>query len=183
MQHSHSSSPNTPSKEEFDFHKHLSVLASMCKFDLTLDMIGVFDRVFGGMGYEMGTAAIVRVLCSRNAKDPFPSLSDLIILAKWSEEDPMSAQEAADRVWKSIGEFGAYQRELAREKLNRLCNEVIDRTDWAFLCAAETSQGPTIRAQLRGTAQSIIDSRKQSEIDSLLKTVPKLSQMKALHEK
>lgn len=150
------------------FDKAIAALATVCRFQLTPQVAGIYDGVMKQFGYPEATRALQKVFLTRRSNDPFPSVAELISLVDSKISDQSAAQEASDRVWRAISMFGWNNEKPAKMWLGDLGAKVVERMGWDYLTQAESSQGPVIRAQIRETAKSILESERFQSVNKLL---------------
>jgi len=155
-------------KDKANFLKSLSVLATACKYQLTEEVIQVYDRALSTIGYGNAERAIVKAFMIRRSNDPMPSVFDLVRFASGKTSDEAMASELSDKIWDAVARFGAYSENQAKEFVGTIGAKVINRVGWSFLCQAQLSDAPVIRAQLRGTAKSLLESDRFEVVNKIL---------------
>ncbi len=143
-------------------------LANVCAFNLADETLEMYDLILAGLGYQKATLAISKIIATRESKAPFPSASEIIAVSQDRISPAGMAVEIADKVWNAVERFGWNNRLRAEEWVGPIGKAVIDRVSWGALCEAPSSQATSVKAQLRNTAQSVLERVRQESAQSLL---------------
>lgn len=141
-----------------DFIKRMAVLAQLCRFDLSAQVLEAYDRLLSVHGYEKLCQALDHFLRTRSARDPFPSVADVdaIVYGKSNETDLAALASAS--IYSAVAAFGWPNAEAARGRLGDDVWSVVKAAGgWAQVCedANETDPG-VFKAQLREIARAVI---------------------------
>lgn len=140
------------------FLERLRALAKLCSLELDVVLLELYDKTLATAGYEAAMRAVDRIISTRNARDPFPSIADLMKIATGVLDDGDNAQEAAHRILEAVTKMGRYRGDEAREFIGSLGWYVVQRSGgWPSLCTQVTPQNASIlRSQWKELALSAI---------------------------
>lgn len=148
-------------RSQREFCERLAALAKLTGFEeqLSPTIIGLYDKTLSkALGYELAIKAIDRIIVTRRGKDRFPSVADIIDVAKPKVDDTHKAVEAANRVIQAIADFGYPNAKAARAFIGEVGWYIVEKSGgWLKLCESmKESQLGTYRAQFRELALSAI---------------------------
>lgn len=145
-------------------------LAQACKFELSDDLMGVYDGAAGQNGYDVACKAINHFLINRHTNDAFPSVKDLLgvmdpaSIAMLPEDE---SRAAAARVIKAVAKFGRTNPVQARTFVGDLGWRAIEEMGgWGSLCAQLTiNNTSTYNSQLIHLCMSIYKRAQRGLLD------------------
>ena len=141
-----------------DFIKRMAVLAQLCNFNLSAQVLEAYDRLLVVHGYEKLCKALDHFLATRSSRDPFPSIADLDASVSGKSNETDLAALASASIYSAVAAFGWPNAEAARGKLGDDVWSVVKAAGgWAQVCqdANETDAG-VFKAQLREIARAVI---------------------------
>ena len=149
------------------FLGHLSILAKMCHFELTPEMVGLYDRSLRELGYDAACRAIETAIIKRKGTDRFPSIHDLVSLIRPQCDDKDLAVEVAGRIAQAISDYGSWRHDDARKFLGTIAWKVVERCGgWETLCGSILTKDIQVhKAQWREMAQSLIHRSRAGELE------------------
>lgn len=141
-----------------EFVKRMAVLAQLCRFELTGQVLEAYDRLLSVHGYSKLCKALDQILATRSGRDPFPSIADVdaAVYGKNSENDTCALVAAS--VYAAVADFGWPNAERARAHLGEDVWSVVKAAGgWSQVCrdANEVDVG-IFRAQLREIARAVM---------------------------
>lgn len=144
------------------FMQRLGLLAKQCQYDMTPDLVGLYDRALQGFGYDKAVAAIEEAIMERRGQDRMPSIGDLRHRCCPEVLERDTAVEVSARVWAAIGRFGWNNPTDARNWIGEVGWYVVETNGgWVRLCAtAQEKDVGTWKAQLRDHAAAAIRRHK-----------------------
>lgn len=144
---------NAPSPRE-GFFVRLTALANMCSFELSKEIVGMYERGLAAFGYEKLNQALDQIIQNRRSREAFPAIRD-IREAVAPEADPEAeAIECVGRIVQAISRIGPYRTAEARGFVGELGWLVVVREGgWEKVCQILTDQNiGTLKAQWKQTA-------------------------------
>lgn len=159
------------------FLARLAAIAQLTNTTLTKEIVGLYDETLGRHGYDKACFAIEETIRRRRSRDPMPSIADLESLVRPAASDEDLAIESANRVIEAMAKVGKYDAPRAEAFIGEIGWTVVQRAGgWSHLCSTTlTSQIPTLRAQLRELARTVINLSKAG----VLNKPPSFSQIQA----
>lgn len=92
--------------QEAEFHKALNVLARLANFELSEDVIEMYDSVAEEIGYRETTDALRTIIMKRRSRDAFPSISEIKEIANPTVSDEAQAESAAALICAAVTKHG-----------------------------------------------------------------------------
>jgi hypothetical protein len=155
-----------------DFVEMLVLVAQSCNFDLSEQLIAIYDQALAKNGYPKLCAALKHILINRRTRDPFPSIREVqeIVAPTLATKD--QATDAAARIIASVSKFGRTNPGQAEAYIGELGWAAVKLYGgWNMLCEQLTVHNTSIvMAQFRELASTVI---KKAEL-GLLDTPPSL---------
>ena len=110
---------------------------------------------------DLPAEGVLTVLREAYRERKFPTTKEICDRVLGRVDDKDEAQDCADRIIEAIPRFGSYRSTEALAHLGELASEVVKRFGgWAELCNVQSKDLPTMRAQLRDSARSILAKAK-----------------------
>lgn len=153
--------------EKQEFRTYLVALAGMVPgFMLKPEMIALYDEAAQKCGYQKANIALKQIIATRNSRDPFPAIADLISLVEFNGLD---AEEIAMKISGAVAKFGNYRAADARIYLGEVAWEIIQiEGGWENVCQMLTYENmPTLQAQWRRVAQILVQRKKASRMTEI----------------
>jgi hypothetical protein len=141
-----------------DFLHRLAGLAKLCQFELSKDIVRLYDLTLSRLGYPLAVKAIDLAIVRRRGSDRMPSIADLVALVRPEEQQIDTAEEVAGRIVDAVSKFGYSNAGEAMAFIGEVGEYVVQRSGgWVTICGTMTVENTTImRAQFRGMALSAI---------------------------
>jgi len=169
-----------PNNSEILFHKYLTVISNLCKFELDETTLLLYDKHLSSFGYDKLCVALDKIMCQRNSRDPFPSIAFIESIINPTISHDKMGQTCVDDIVRVFKQDGPNlpktmsESDLINyltENIGTLGIAVLSRmggynslyNDWGNL---KLDQVPTFKAQLRRTAESLCALAAQGIIDS-----------------
>lgn len=154
--------------EKRDFLKRLAALAGQCQVTLDETMILLYDRTAARIGYDVACKAVEKAFVTRRARDPFPSVADLVALVRPGLKDEDQAVEAANRIIQAISNHGWNNVKDAQAFIGEVGWYVVVRNGgWVAICErVKASDVGMHRAQFREAALAAIRRHKAGALDT-----------------
>ncbi len=150
--------------EQEEFRTYLVALSEMVPgFTLKAELIALYDEAAAKMGYKRSAIAIKQIIASRNSRDAFPSVSDIIEIVSFNFLDP---EEISTKITGAVSKFGNYRAADARIYLGEVAWDIVKiEGGWENVCQMLTYDNlSTLQAQWRRLAQVIIQRKKNAEM-------------------
>lgn len=145
-----------------DFLNRLKILAEVCEFRLSTDLVALYDRAMRRFGYESATTAVEAAIMERRGQDRMPSIGDLVNRCAPQLSEADTAIEVAGRIWTAISKFGQYNAADASRWIGDIGWYVVNHNGgWARICETANAKDVGIwKAQLRDHVASAIRRHK-----------------------
>jgi hypothetical protein len=144
------------------FLDKLGLLAKVCEYQLSPDLVALYDRALRKFGYDRAITAIEEAIIERRGNDRMPSIGDLAGRCSPQILDGDTAVEVAGRIWTAISEFGQYRGADAANWIGEVGWYVITHSGgWEKICqTAQIKDVGTWKAQLRDHAAAALRRHK-----------------------
>jgi hypothetical protein len=142
-----------------EFLSRLAVLARLSSFDLTADVVALYDKLLAPLGYPALCIALERAISERNSRDPFPSIKAIRTLVSPEEDPQQLAILTSNRIWAAIGRLGWNNGTQARHELEGLAwQTILEAGGWVQVCEDSGSVDAGIfKAQMRDLARAVYE--------------------------
>lgn len=153
--------------DEKEFLTYLAALADMVPgFILKPDVVALYDEAAVKVGYKKFSIAIKKIIATRNSRDPFPALSDVLSLVSFNG---MDAEELSAKIVGSVSKFGPYKSADARIYLGETAWNIIQlEGGWENVCQMLTYENmSTLQAQWRKLAVIMIQREQTKELEKI----------------
>lgn len=151
-----------------NFLDRLGLLAKVCDYHPTPELIALYDRALRKFGYDRAITAIEEAVIERRGNERMPSIGDLVARCAPQVLDVDKAIDVAGRIWTAISRFGQYSAADALSWIGPIGAYVVEHNGgWQRIC--ETAQTKDIgiwRAQLRDHAAAAIRLHKAGVLGS-----------------
>lgn len=150
------------------FFSRLKILAEVCEFRMSGDLLSLYDRALRRYGYEKAVSAVENAIIERRGNDRMPSIGDLAQRCSPQVLDADTAVEVAGRILAAISRWGYNNGPHAAEWIGEVGWAVVERTGgWEKLCTTVKERDlPTWRAQLRDQALAVLRRQKAGLLDA-----------------
>lgn len=163
----------------------LSALASLCEFELTSDVIAVYDMALSEHGYDNLAKATQHLMIERESHHKFPSIKDFHRTLNFAGGSPENeASRIAGHIIELIskkgrtwamrdhtGTFGGHESfaEAVEAELGAVGYEVVKRMGgWMALCESTQARYISVlQKQLTEIAKGILDAKKFGSIKQI----------------
>ncbi len=144
------------------FVSRLAILAEFCGFNLSKEMVALYERALSRFGYEKATAAVEAAILERRGQDRMPSIGDLVNRCAPAILDGDSAVEVSTRILSAIRKFGHPNGADARDWVGEVGWHVVGlHGGWAAICQKVNEKDlPVWAAQLRDQAAATLRRHK-----------------------
>jgi hypothetical protein len=144
------------------FLDKLGLLAKVCEYQLSPDLVALYDRALRKFGYDRAIAAIEEAIIERRGNDRMPSIGDLAGRCAPEILERDTAVEVSARIWAAIGKFGWNNSTDARDWIGEVGWYVVETNGgWSRLCGtAQEKDVGTWKAQLRDHAAAALRRHK-----------------------
>jgi hypothetical protein len=150
------------------------MLAKQCRYELDEETIAIYDQALSERhSYEELSSALVDIVKGRRARDPFPSIADIMALLDPAVQDKDLAVHLAGQIIRAVGKkghtwpqcCGGDFRTAVTDALGAYAWDTIEAAGgWLALCESMLVDDLHVhRAQLRDAAVSVIARSKANK--------------------
>lgn len=137
------------------FLANLTVLADMCGYTLSHEILQLYENGLAALGYENLNSVVEQFVFDRGSRDPFPSIREIREKLRPEVSDDQRAVSIAHRIWAAVSSFGWPNHKQAKAALGEAAWSTVEMAGgWVSVCQDANNSEPGIfKAQIRELAK------------------------------